>query len=156
MIESNLKENLKVNSTIDGNNCCDKHKDFFFKRHCILACYMESMPPNAHIFLFDSDVMVGMPDVSLDHWKNGDFDVSFFERHFSGEVTAGAYRVKNTLMARDFLRTWANYEFGRPPGFSSADNGAIHVALLQYFHLGGKCVENFYNLMIQMYPYLAV
>jgi hypothetical protein len=158
VIKSNLKENLKVNDTTEGQNCCQKHKDFFFKRHCILACYMESMPPNAHIFLFDSDVMVGLTDVSLDHWKNGEFDVSFFERQFSGEVTAGAYRVKNNLIARTFLRKWANYEFGRPPGFSSADNGAIHVALLDYFHLGKNCVVDFYKLtadVTNLHPFFA-
>ena len=157
VIVSNLKENKMVNDLL-VNDCCQKHKDFFFKRHCVLACYMESIPSNAHIFLFDSDVMVGLTDVSLDHWKNGDFDISYFERRFSGELMAGGYCVKNTLIARNFLRRWANYEFSRPPGFSSADNGAIHVALLEYFGLARKCVKRFYKLTadaMDLHPYFS-
>jgi hypothetical protein len=119
---------------------------------------MESIPQNSHIFLFDSDVIVGFDDYSLDHWKNDIFDLSFFERYFSGEVTAGAYRVKNTLMARNFLKRWANWEFNRPEGFNSADNGAIHIALLEHFHLGKKCIEDYHKLVANvsdLVPYFS-
>lgn len=158
VIISNLLENTKVNDTIVGRNCCQKHKHLFFKRHCVLACYMELMPKNANIFSFDSDVMVGLTDVSLDHWKTGEFDMSFFERKFSGEVMAGSYRVKNKAIVRNFLRGWANHEFSRPPGYSSYDNGAIHVALLEYFGLGRECVKEFQNLTANaknLHPYFS-
>ena len=158
VINSNLKENPKRNDTIGEINCCQNHTDFFFRRHCILACYMESLPPNTNIFLFDSDVMVGLADASLDHWKNDDFDLSFFERYFSGEITAGAYHAKNTLQARNFLKYWANLEFTRPEGFNSADNGAIHIALLELFDLGSNCVRDFHHLIANvsdLVPYFS-
>ena len=41
--------------------------------------------------------------------------------------------LKNTAKTREFLHKWANLEYGQPKGFSSADNGAIHVALMAWF-----------------------
>jgi hypothetical protein len=158
VIKSNLQENPKNNEATGEMNCCHNHTDFLFKRHCILACHMESLPQDAHVFLFDSDVMVGLAEDSLDHWKNDSFDLSFFERHYSGEITAGAYRVKNTLLARNFLKRWAKYEFSRPEGFNSADNGAIHVALLEIFGLGSTCIEDFHKLVADvsdLVPYFS-
>jgi hypothetical protein len=32
--------------------------------------------------------------------------------------------------AHDFLQLWANYEYLKPSGFHSSDNGAIHLAVL--------------------------
>ena len=148
LIKTNLQENLKRNDTAGGwIDCCQNHTDFFYKRHCILACYMESLPQDSHIFLFDSDVIVGFDDVSLDHWKDDKFDLSFFERHFSGEVMAGSYRAKNTLMARNFLKHWANWEYNPPEGCNSSDNGAIHIALLEHFQLGKTCIEDYHKLV---------
>ena len=37
------------------------------------------------------------------------------------------------MKTRDFLKMWANLELQAPLGFHSADNGAIHVALMNWF-----------------------
>ena len=57
----------------------------------------------------------------------------FYERWFSGEVVAGGYGVRNNRKTREFLKMWADLELNQPKGFSSADNGAIHVALMKWF-----------------------
>ena len=54
---------------------------------------------------------------------------------FSEKVTciAGGYGVRNNPITREFLKMWAGLQFNEPRGFSSSDNGAIHVALMQWF-----------------------
>jgi hypothetical protein len=45
---------------------------------------------------------------------------------------------------------WADYEKEMPPGFSSADNGAIHLHLVRTLGMepleGGACAQLYYNL----------
>ena len=41
--------------------------------------------------------------------------------------------MRNNDKTRNFLKMWADLEFDTPEGFSSADNGAIHVALMKWF-----------------------
>ena len=107
---------------------------------------MENLLEDSIIFLFDSDVVVALLDVPLDHWLVQHHDIAFYEREFSGEITAGSYQVKNNKKARDFLKNWAELEFTKPNGFHSSDNGAIHVALLKTFDLGDDCIRSFYEL----------
>ena len=46
---------------------------------------------------------------------------------------AGGYGVRNGKKTRKFLRMWSDLEYSQPKGFHSADNGAIHVALMKWF-----------------------
>ena len=46
---------------------------------------------------------------------------------------SGGFGVKNNEKTRKFLHMWANLEMGQPTGFSSFDNGAIHLALMNWF-----------------------
>ena len=70
-------------------------------------------------------------DWNWDQDKN--YDLLFYERYFNGEVTAGGYGVRNNPITREFLKMWAELQFQEPKGFSSSDNGAIHVALMKWF-----------------------
>ena len=115
-------------ANLDQSASCNHHKDFFYKRHCALAAMMENLLEDSSIFLFDSDVVVALLDVPLDHWIVQNQDIAFYEREFSGEITAGSYQVKNNKDARNFLKNWAELEFTKPVGFHSSDNGAIHFA----------------------------
>ena len=133
-------------ANLDQSVSCNHHKDFFYKRHCALAAIMENLLEDSIIFLFDSDVVVALLDVPLDHWIVQKHDIAFYEREFSGEITAGSYQVRNNKDARDFLKNWAELEFTKPDGFHSSDNGAIHVALLKTFDLGDDCIRSFYEL----------
>ena len=46
---------------------------------------------------------------------------------------SGGFGVKNNAKTRKFLNMWANLEMSQPTGFSSSDNGAIHLALMNWF-----------------------
>ena len=107
---------------------------------------MENLLQDSIIFLFDSDVVVGFDDVPMDYWLIQDENFVFYERGFSGEVMAGSYQVINNNKSRAFLKMWAELEFSEPIGFNSADNGAIHIALLKQFDIGNKCIEQYSGL----------
>ena len=81
----------------------------------------------------DSDVIGHDFEGDWDWNQEENHDLIFYERWFNGEIVAGGYGVKNTPKALEFLNTWADLESFQPKGFSSADNGAIHVALMKWF-----------------------
>ena len=122
---------------------CANHKDFFFLKHCMVASWMEAQAfdPASSIFVFDADTIPFRPELPLDKWTLPfKEDVLLYLRgwnvkengvEYKHEVMAGNYMVKNTVEGRGFLRAWAEYEFQTPPGFSSADNGALHIHLLR-------------------------
>ena len=60
---------------------------------------------------------------------------------------AGNYIVRNTEFGRNFLQLWSDFQYQKPPGFSSGDNGAIHLALLQAIgHVDPTCVREYQSL----------
>jgi hypothetical protein len=113
----------------------------------------QNIPSTDTVFVFDSDVVPYRVHEPLDHWTDFEEDViTLYTRTWSNEIAAGNYAVRNTVAGREFLRTWAGYEYQQPPGFSSADNGALHVHLLRFLNLEskykppGKCGERYRNL----------
>jgi hypothetical protein len=48
---------------------------------------------------------------------------------------SGNYIASNKPWVLEFLRYWAHFRFRQPSGFSSADNGALHLALLEILEL---------------------
>ena len=73
----------------------------------------------------------------------------------------GGYGVKNNKNSRKFLKAWADLEFDQPKGFSSADNGAIHVALMKWFKgindtKSNECIADYKSLeadVLNLNPY---
>ncbi len=116
---------------------CWKFMDPFFRKHCLTACYLEDNQETAGaIAVLDSDVMAGSPDRDSADWLSPqklETDLSLYERCTTYEVAAGNYLARNTPAARAFLLDWAAIEPTRPPGFSSCDNGALHVHLARIF-----------------------
>eukprot|EP00392_Amoebophrya_sp_AT5.2_P018402 g18935.t1 len=121
-----------------------------FSRHCLLAGYMqEFVEPAADIdagggaggavLLLDADVAARQLTPPLDEkWirpylEEKRADLVFFERSWGldgrNEIVAGAYLARNTANARRFLVNWSLMANEVPPGFSSADNGALHLAI---------------------------
>ena len=144
---------------LDESEACKKHQNFYYKRHCALASLMTTLVENAIVFLFDSDVVVGFQDVSLNHWLIRREDAAFYEREFNGEITAGSYQIRNNVNGRNFLKMWADFEFTKPEGFHSSDNGAIHIALLKQFNLGSECINEYNQLtanVTNLVPYFHV
>lgn len=87
--------------------------------------------------------MAGVSEKNLESWLDNDHDIILYERSWNFEVMAGNYIARNTPFAREFLKSWADFEFRQPPGFSSADNGAIHLVLLQELGITNvqKCID---------------
>ncbi|CAD7942655.1 unnamed protein product [Amoebophrya sp. A120] len=90
-----------------------------------------------------------VPEVDADQFHP--VDVMLFERAWGleqhNELMAGALMVRNTPRARRFLRQWASWEQERPQGYSSADNGAIHLAVPEALGIPmSHCQEKFATL----------
>jgi len=131
--------------------CEQKYADFFFRKHCIVSEWMRMHAMIGDwIFVFDSDVVPYRTSIPLTHWLKNEGDLIFYDRAMNTEVAAGNYAVRNTAATRDFLMRWAAYEAERPPGFSSADNGAIHLHLVRTLRLehlkSVACAQMYYNL----------
>lgn len=128
--------------------CAEHHQDFFFRKHCTVAQWMRTRPPGSVVVVLDGDVVAGTSNLSLNTWLQYDFDFASYERSWNFEVMSGNYIVRNTKFARMFLHHWASYEYIKPRGFSSSDNGAIHLALLEALAIRGRqrCRDLYRNL----------
>ena len=138
---------------LDANNytACKKYNDFFFRKHCAVSCFLKHQQKGFIAFVMDADV-VGVPsNASLVPWFNlaKENDLVFYERSWNFEIMAGNYIVKNSEYARGFLLRWSNFEYFKPSGFSSSDNGAIHLHVLHELGISGpkKCAELYKNLI---------
>lgn len=131
---------------------CSNIRGFFFKKHCRVSHFLETVPDDDIVFVFDGDVIVKSDDLnmklSIHEFQN---DIVFYQRCWSKEIAAGNYIVKNSPQVRQFLHQWSMWFSRQPSGFSSADNGAIHLQILKslYGTSSGKylkCLEMYNNL----------
>jgi hypothetical protein len=116
---------------------CARYHDFFFRKHCTVSNFLKAQPDNYTAAVLDGDVVVAAPSRGLDKWVKHGADVQLYNRCLFHEIMAGNYMVKNTPFARDFLMRWANYYDVRPKGFSSSDNGAIQLVVMDTVKVEG-------------------
>lgn len=116
-----------------SKNCTQLFRDFFFRKHCMVAEWMSSIAENDIVMVFDSDVVAYRTDISLNEWVALTEDVVMYERIWNTEIAAGNYIVRNNHRTRSFLMDWAKYEYEMPRGFSSADNGEIFAAQFSFY-----------------------
>ncbi|CAE7558430.1 unnamed protein product, partial [Symbiodinium sp. CCMP2456] len=117
---------------------CDKFRDFFFRKHCSVARFLETTSGDHILFVFDGDNPVVWLDRGLDHWLKevAATDVVLYERWMNNEIMAGNYAVRNSDFGIRFLDDWASFEEELPrSGYHSSDNGAIHLHLLRVLGL---------------------
>lgn len=128
--------------------CVNLSSDFHFRKHCAVAQWLRTRPAGSIAVVLDADVVAGTSNFSLDKWLQYDYDIAFYERSWNFEVASGNYIVRNTKFSRMFLHHWVNYEKIMPPGFSSTDNGAIHLAILEALGIKGRqrCKDLYRNL----------
>eukprot|EP00440_Ansanella_granifera_P007641 gb/GFBE01008269.1/.p1 GENE.gb/GFBE01008269.1/~~gb/GFBE01008269.1/.p1 ORF type:complete len:627 (+),score=91.58 gb/GFBE01008269.1/:1-1881(+) len=142
---------------------CNIYGNFFFVKHCLVAKFLAKQRPNYTAVVIDADtvaVNVGKYKRSLDYWLSPNADLSFYVRDGGGEIAAGNYIARNTPLARDFLLAWAEFaRNGRAgPGYSSADNGAIHILLVETLGFTGaeQCAKMYSSLrasVLDLKPY---
>merc|ERR1712032_1439635 len=126
-----------------------KHADFFFQKHCIVAKFLETRPPENIIFVLDADVVAAVLERGLEQWARFEGDVHLYHRAANREIAAGNYMVRNAPWARKFLHAWCDFHKRQPSGFSSSDNGAIHVHILETLDLedAPRCAAMYHNLV---------
>jgi len=116
--------------------CIAFRNDFFYLKHCAVAAFLETQSEGYVAAVVDSDVVAVALERGLDAWI-GQGQLQFYERIGGPEVMAGNYIAQNVPWVRDFLHHWAHLRSRKPPGFSSADNGALHVMLVNVLELEG-------------------
>jgi len=129
---------------------CDRFQGsadkYFYLKHCAVAELLSQQKPKYSLAVLDADVAAVVMDRPLSHWSEGKGDLQFYERIAGDEVMAGNYIAKNVPWVRQFLREWADMLDVKPPGFSSCDNGAIHLLLVKALELdGASTIEALYN-----------
>jgi hypothetical protein len=110
----------------ESKNCSELYKDFFFRKHCMVAEWMEnSINKDDVVVVFDSDVVPYRSNESLQNWTSNSEDIVLYERMWNTEIAAGNYIARNNPRARSFLREWSKFEYEvpPPPAFHSSDNG---------------------------------
>ena len=127
---------------------CDVYTGILFKKPCVVLKALSRMRVGYSLFVFDADTVAVSFNAPLERWVDPRDDLVFYDREWNGEVTAGIYCVRNTPIARHFLAQWADFGFRQPVGFSSADNGALHLLLLEVLRLKKQqvCHQLYYNL----------
>ncbi|KHJ93658.1 hypothetical protein OESDEN_06427 [Oesophagostomum dentatum] len=115
-----------LNSSHYMNEC--PQKDKFFRRHCVVA---KTLPLFDYILFLDADIGVVNPKRLIEEYIDANAEIVFYDRFYNWEIMAGAYLVKNTRWAQQFLYGFANYEFRLPKSFHGTDNGALHAYIAE-------------------------
>lgn len=130
----------------ESKDCSEKHKDFFFRKHCMISEWMEStLNKDDVVVVFDSDVVPYRSKFSLKNWTSTGEDIVLYERIWNTEIMAGNYIARNNPRTRQFLREWSEFEYEMPPNaFSSSDNGKLRYNYcFCCFSYGTKSVVEF-------------
>jgi len=130
-----------------GNGHAD-WRDFFFQKHCVIAEFLGQQVAGYVAVVIDGDVVAAALERGVEEWTRIDADIQFYERIWCTEIAAGNYIVRNTPWARAFLHKWASYVDDQPSGFSSSDNGAIHLHIVRTLQLEGaeNCAKMYHGI----------
>jgi len=110
--------------------------------------WLAKQPSSLVAFVLDMDVVAAALDRGLETWARRTEDVQFYLRVWLPEIAAGNYVVRNTAFSRGLLKNWVSFHNKIPKGFSSSDNGAIHLVLLAATERPGyeECISIYNNL----------
>jgi len=136
-------------------------RDFFFKKHCSVARFLERQREDYLLFVLDGDNPAVVLDRNLDTWlaEAQATDVVLYERWMNNEIMAGNYIVRSSPWGIAFCDGWASYDqIDQPSGFHSSDNGAIHLHVLRSLRIShwGHCAhlwEELTSSVMDLDPY---
>eukprot|EP00927_Polykrikos_kofoidii_P067345 TRINITY_DN62844_c0_g1_i1.p1 TRINITY_DN62844_c0_g1~~TRINITY_DN62844_c0_g1_i1.p1 ORF type:complete len:636 (+),score=73.82 TRINITY_DN62844_c0_g1_i1:93-2000(+) len=129
---------------------CERfRKQYFFMKHCVVSEFLALRPPDYTAVVVDGDVVAAVMERGLEQWTSSDADVQLYHRAAATEIAAGNYIVRNTPWARQWLMGWAERMYHIPKGYSSADNGALHLHVIETLQLKGAeiCAEKYAKLV---------
>mmetsp|Transcript_22463 Transcript_22463/g.70014 ORF Transcript_22463/g.70014 Transcript_22463/m.70014 type:complete len:403 (+) Transcript_22463:192-1400(+) len=140
-----------------------RQADFFFRKHCSVARFLEGRPADYLLFVLDGDNPAVVLDRGLEHWleEARATDVVLYERWMNNELMAGNYAVRNSAWGIAFCDGWAAYDrVDQPRGYHSSDNGAIHLHVLRSLRISnwGHCAHLWDRLtasVMDLDPYYA-
>lgn len=116
---------------------CSPISDIYYAKPCLVSAFLAEKPAEYVVAFLDADVVPFVLDRGLEEWLQTDSDLHFYERDWIPEVMSGIFLARNKPWVRTWLRTWSEFLFRRPPGFSSADNGALHQHFVETMGLPG-------------------
>ncbi|CAD5213491.1 unnamed protein product [Bursaphelenchus okinawaensis] len=104
------------------------HEEIFFLKHCAASVYLKKVD---WLLVLDADTMVANPNHCIEEYIDERVNVILYNRFFNHEIMSANYLVKNTQFGHDFLMGWADYQYKKPNSFNAADNGALHIHVLE-------------------------
>jgi hypothetical protein len=110
---------------------CKYIQDIFYMKPCLVAKHLEEQTANYTAVFLDADTILPVVERGMEEWLDVDADLQFYNRDWLPEVMSGIFFARNKPWVRDWLVAWSEMIFRRPPGFSSADNGALHIHLVE-------------------------
>jgi len=129
---------------------CDSFPNLYYRKHCLVAQLLKRQALGYTAVVLDADVVAVDLERGLQQWISHPGDLQFYERFDipEGEIAAGNYIARNYPWVTAALMEWAKMEPYQPDGFSSSDNGALHVLLVYILGLQTrhKCLEEYGDL----------
>lgn len=122
---------LHDKADIDSFSECQQNKNYFFRKHCVVAQIMKRNYQIDWFLVLDGDVFVVNANRDLLSYipSNNKIDIVHYERFHNGEIGAGNYLIKNTIFGSEYVKEWSRWEFHKSP-VPNYDNGALHTFLL--------------------------
>uniref|UniRef100_A0AC35TV19 Nucleotid_trans domain-containing protein n=1 Tax=Rhabditophanes sp. KR3021 TaxID=114890 RepID=A0AC35TV19_9BILA len=120
------------------------YNDFMFQRHCFLSYYLSLVYEDDYVIFIDTDLGIINPNKKFeDYLPRGNEQFLFVQRMFNYEIMAGTFIFKNTNYSRNFLLSWALYDYKKPDSFNGSDNVALHAVLMDLMPLNKQIKRPF-------------
>uniref|UniRef100_A0AC35UCM9 Nucleotid_trans domain-containing protein n=1 Tax=Rhabditophanes sp. KR3021 TaxID=114890 RepID=A0AC35UCM9_9BILA len=110
---------------------CAAIPDSMFRRHCLVAAYMNKHSYLDYALIIDADTLLINPTLKLEQFfPIQNESILMYDRIFNAEVAMGSMFIKNNEYALKFLLDFAHFFHLLPNSFYGNDNGAVHAFLI--------------------------
>ncbi|CAF1559168.1 unnamed protein product [Didymodactylos carnosus] len=104
------------------------------------------------LLVLDGDIFVVNASKLIEEFipNEENIHVVHYERFYTGEITAGAYLIKNHVWSHNYLLTWTNFYSKLPKtNYHNHDNGALHMIFLQMIDKNNETQAKCYSIYLQ-------